>query len=85
MNIIEDGVSMLKTEKIMILPDGSAHKMTFSSHIDMIARMINLEWYSTANDVRLPKNNAADTGQKESAKITPSKNAPKKFDVSANF
>jgi len=36
-----------KTEKIMILPDGSIHKMTFDEHIEKMKEIFNLMWYST--------------------------------------
>ncbi len=37
-----------KSEKIMLLPDGSIHKMTFNEHIKKIKEILNLEWYSTS-------------------------------------
>ena len=36
-----------KTEKIMILPDSSIHKLNFDEHINWIKMLLNLEWYST--------------------------------------
>jgi len=36
-----------KNEKIMLLSDGSIHKLTFDEHIEKIKRIINLKWYST--------------------------------------
>lgn len=36
-----------KTEKIMLLPDGSIHKMTFDEHIEKIKEILELKWYST--------------------------------------
>jgi len=36
-----------KTKKIMLLPDGSIHKLTFDEHIEKIKEILNLEWYST--------------------------------------
>lgn len=37
-----------KSEKIMLLPDGSIHKMSFDEHIKKIKDIINLDWYSTS-------------------------------------
>lgn len=36
-----------KTKKIMVLSDGSIHKITFGEHIEKIKEILNLEWYST--------------------------------------
>jgi len=36
-----------KTKKIMILPDGSIHKMTFDEHIEKMKEIFELKWYST--------------------------------------
>lgn len=49
-----------------------------------MAGIINLELCSTASDIRLPKNKAADTGQKESAKIIPNKRLLIYLEVPAN-
>ena len=36
-----------KSKKVMILPDGSIHKMNFDEHIKKIIEIINIEWYTT--------------------------------------
>jgi len=36
-----------KLEKIALMTDGTRKKMSFDEHIEFIARVINLQWYST--------------------------------------
>ena len=43
-----------KNEKIVLLPDGSAHKMDWDQHINFIKRVINLQWYTTETYQMIP-------------------------------